>query len=112
MSPGFSPTSCVAGTRLSEQPIHRYRGVCCCASELKNCGSEALISSSHCLFFSKNSRKSSIMFTISDRRSQIPDNSRSQITELPDRSYLGSGVWDLRSAEIFLKPGPRINQVD
>ena len=28
-SPGFRSTISLAGTRLSEQPIHRYLGACC-----------------------------------------------------------------------------------
>src|SRR5215470_6154412 len=41
-SPGASPTISFAGTRLSEQPIQRYRGDCCATSERKNCGSRAV----------------------------------------------------------------------
>src|SRR5260221_1600746 len=39
ISPGGSPTIWFAGTRLSEQPIQRYPGACCCARREKNCGS-------------------------------------------------------------------------
>src|SRR5690606_14237647 len=38
-SPGISPTTSLAGTRLSEQPIHRNSGRCWRASRAKNSGS-------------------------------------------------------------------------
>src|SRR3982751_100846 len=37
-SPGARPTISLAGTRLSEQPIHRYSGDCWAARSLKNDG--------------------------------------------------------------------------
>src|SRR5687768_4972740 len=41
-SPGAMPISSLAGTRASEQPIHRYSGACCLASRAKNSGSRSL----------------------------------------------------------------------
>src|SRR5215471_2242076 len=41
MSPGGRSTIWVAGTRESEQPIHRYFGACCCARRSKKRGSWA-----------------------------------------------------------------------
>src|SRR3546814_4733609 len=38
-SPGCMPVIWLAGTRESEQPIHRYFGACCSARRLKNAGS-------------------------------------------------------------------------
>ena len=40
-SPGNNPLIWLAGTRLSEQPIHRYSGCCCLASRAKNSGSSS-----------------------------------------------------------------------
>src|SRR5882672_1221000 len=40
ISPGSRPTIWFAGTRLSEQPIQRYRGACCDDSRAKNSRSE------------------------------------------------------------------------
>jgi hypothetical protein len=37
-SPGSSPVIWLAGTRLSEQPIHRYLGVCCAARRGEEAG--------------------------------------------------------------------------
>ena len=37
-SPGSRPTSSLAGTRLSAQPIHRYCGVCCVSRLVKKPG--------------------------------------------------------------------------
>src|SRR4051812_48791040 len=42
-SPGSRFTISFAGTRLSEQPIHRYSGACCAASSEKNRGRSATI---------------------------------------------------------------------
>src|SRR5690606_24411593 len=44
-SPGSSPTISLAGTRASEQPIHRYSGTCCLASLAKKSGSSSLMAS-------------------------------------------------------------------
>ncbi|MCY1550325.1 hypothetical protein D9M68_865730 [compost metagenome] len=41
-SPGIRPTTSLAGTRLSEQPIQRNSGRCCRARRAKNSGSLAL----------------------------------------------------------------------
>src|SRR5579872_5251234 len=41
ISPGSSPTISFAGTRLSEQPIHRYAGACWPSRRLKKPGSRA-----------------------------------------------------------------------
>jgi hypothetical protein len=38
-SPGARPVIWFAGTRESEQPIHKYFGACCVDSRLKNSGS-------------------------------------------------------------------------
>src|SRR5581483_1141617 len=38
-SPGAMSTIWFAGTRESEQPIHRYFGACCCERRMKNCAS-------------------------------------------------------------------------
>src|SRR5690349_19500461 len=43
ISPGGRSTIWVAGTRESEQPIHRYLGACCCASFSKKSGSWAVM---------------------------------------------------------------------
>jgi hypothetical protein len=40
-SPGGRPMIWLAGTRESEQPIHRYSGACWSASRVKNSGSSA-----------------------------------------------------------------------
>ena len=42
-SPGSRPTISLAGTRLSEQPIHRYSGVCWAARCWKKSGSRSVI---------------------------------------------------------------------
>src|SRR5919201_2667007 len=47
ISPGINPTIWFAGTRLSEQPIHRYCGACCSVSRAKNCGSCRTIAAAH-----------------------------------------------------------------
>src|SRR5581483_10630875 len=50
ISPGSRPTSCVAGTRLSEQPIHNYSGVCCLDRLSKKSRLCALMLSAQALF--------------------------------------------------------------
>src|SRR6478672_5006440 len=52
-SPGSTPTIWFAGTRLSEQPIQRYCGACCCASSRKNSGVTCRMASDHFRLFSK-----------------------------------------------------------
>src|SRR5688572_2244805 len=47
ISPGRSPRIWFAGTRLSEQPIHKYRGACCRARRAKKSGSEPVMRSAH-----------------------------------------------------------------
>src|SRR6187200_2905373 len=54
-SPGASPTIWFAGTRLSEQPTHRYSGVCRSARSVKNPGSPATIAAAHARFRSNSS---------------------------------------------------------
>src|SRR5512139_336849 len=44
-SPGSRPVISLAGTRLSAQPIHMYRGLCCCARRVKKPGSRAFVCS-------------------------------------------------------------------
>src|SRR5262245_647961 len=51
-SPGRSPTISLAGTRLSEQPIHRYFGLCWSTRRLKKVGSRRVISLDQLLLFS------------------------------------------------------------
>src|SRR6476660_6080028 len=46
-SPGSSPAIWLAGTRLSEQPIHMYLGVCCLTRLVKNPGRSRSICSAH-----------------------------------------------------------------
>src|SRR5262249_21361929 len=53
-SPGRSPTIWFAGTRLSEQPIHRYSGDCCCASFAKKSGSCRRMRSAQVRLFSNS----------------------------------------------------------
>src|SRR6185436_4559553 len=51
-SPGSSPVIWLAGTRLSEQPIHRYSGACWFDSRWKNSASSATIRADHLRLFS------------------------------------------------------------
>src|SRR5262245_2311845 len=46
-SPGSRPTISLAGTRLSEQPIHRYSGACWRSSRLKKSVSAAILRAAH-----------------------------------------------------------------
>src|SRR5690554_4828082 len=46
-SPGSRPVIWLAGTRLSEQPIHMYLGFCCASSPVKNPGRSRSIRSAH-----------------------------------------------------------------
>eukprot|EP00952_Eustigmatos_sp_NYUAD-ZCMA_P003999 17514-Eustigmatos_ZCMA.PRE.1 len=46
-SPGGNPMIWLAGTRESEQPIHRYSGFCWLARLEKKAGSSALTRSTH-----------------------------------------------------------------
>src|SRR6056300_1376974 len=55
ISPGGISTIWLAGTRLSEQPIHKNSGFCCFDNEEKNSGSLALMDEAHARFFSSNS---------------------------------------------------------
>src|SRR5690554_282979 len=52
------PTISLAGTRASEQPIHRYSGSCCLASFSKKSGSSSLIASAQRTLLSKSSSSS------------------------------------------------------
>src|SRR4051812_21003815 len=52
-SPGNSPTISLAGTRLSEQPIQRYLGLCCLESFSKKRASRVRMSLAHCRLLSK-----------------------------------------------------------
>src|SRR5690349_6057413 len=54
-SPGCRPVIWLAGTRESEQPIHRYFGACSCDRRLKNCGSSARTLAAHSRFRSSSS---------------------------------------------------------
>ena len=53
-SPGSSPTISLAGTLLSEQPIHRNSGDCCYDSFAKKPGYLISIDSAHFLLFKKS----------------------------------------------------------
>src|SRR5437660_8631166 len=53
ISPGARPVNCVAGTRLSAQPIHRYSGDCCRDNSRKKSGSRSLIPVAHARLLSK-----------------------------------------------------------
>src|SRR5690554_921165 len=59
-SPGSMPTISLAGTRASEQPIHKYSGSCCFASFSKNEGSSSLIDSAQRALLSNSSCNSGI----------------------------------------------------
>src|SRR5688572_5030671 len=54
-SPGARPTISFAGTRLSEQPIQRYRGVCWRDSSRKKSGCLEVMSFAQARFCSKRS---------------------------------------------------------
>src|SRR5574338_403557 len=54
-SPGSMPRIWLAGTRESEQPIHRYFGVCCLDSLVKNPGSCPRMASDQRRLFSRSS---------------------------------------------------------
>src|SRR5688572_18377407 len=56
-SPGAMSMIWLAGTRESEQPIHRYSGACCCERRSKKPGSSALTRSDHSLLRSSNSSR-------------------------------------------------------
>ncbi len=53
ISPGDRFTIWFGGTRLSEQPIQRYSGVCCLDNCEKNSGSFSLIELAHAKLLSK-----------------------------------------------------------
>src|SRR3954451_18880459 len=57
-SPGNNPTISLAGTRESEQPIHRYDGACCAASCLKKPGWAAVTVAAHCRLLSNRWERS------------------------------------------------------
>ena len=61
-SPGSNPTISFAGTRLSEQPIHRYFGDCCEERIWKNIGSRWVVRFAHWRLFS--SRCGSVRTTV------------------------------------------------
>jgi MFS family permease len=61
-SPGSRSTISLAGTRLSEQPIHKYSGACWRSSRLKKPASAATIRFAQARFFSFN--RSSIIMLI------------------------------------------------
>src|SRR5206468_7534492 len=54
-SPGSSPVIWLAGTRLSEQPIHMNLGFCCLVSELKKPGRVFSISAAQARLWVKRS---------------------------------------------------------
>src|SRR5215204_6956597 len=64
ISPGTMPTSCVAGTRLSEHPTQRKVGDCCLAKVWKNPGSCAVILSAQARFWSSRRFKSFIGYVL------------------------------------------------
>src|SRR5829696_4898067 len=51
ISPGGRPTIWLAGTRLSEHPIHRYRGACWRDRRSKKSGSCRVMSAAHARLF-------------------------------------------------------------
>src|SRR5690606_11019280 len=69
-SPGGSPMISLAGTRLSEQPIHRYFGFCCCESRSKNDGSDARMRSDQSRLFWNSSCSTRMGFGRSKGRSR------------------------------------------
>src|SRR5580765_588833 len=76
-SPGCWPVIWFAGTRLSEQPIHRMRGVWIAASSSKNEGCCARTRSAHRRLFSRISRSSAI--------TRLPDVRRPARPRAPHR---------------------------
>src|SRR5476651_114758 len=57
-SPGSRSTISFAGTRLSEQPIHRYAGACCAASRWKKSGWAAVTLAAHFRLLSRRCERS------------------------------------------------------
>src|SRR5690606_6113981 len=72
-SPGAMPMIWLAGTRESEQPIHRYSGCCCRDNWLKNSGSSCSMRSAQSLLFCSSMRMSFMV-------------------ELPLRWWMGEGI--------------------
>src|SRR5215471_16588995 len=71
-SPGCCPVIWFAGTRLSEQPIHRMCGVWIADRSSKNVGCCARTRSAHRRLFSRISRRSAITVPLDMRRPAAP----------------------------------------
>src|SRR3982750_387202 len=64
-SPGSSPVIWLAGTRLSEQPIHIYLGVCCFTRLVKKPGRSASICAAQARLWAKRSWRDAVMVVFS-----------------------------------------------
>src|SRR5204862_7950257 len=72
--PGKRPTISFAGTRLSEQPIQRYRGACCRESRLKKPGSRSVSRAAHARLLVN--RSGSVLIYTYNPRQMIPKRKR------------------------------------
>src|SRR3990167_3574852 len=60
-SPGARPVIWLAGTRLSEQPIHMYCGLCCASRSVKNVGFSRTMAAAHSRLWSNMSCSDELM---------------------------------------------------
>lgn len=84
-----------AGTRLSEQPIHRYSGSCCCDSLEKYSGFSLRRSSAHARFLSNRCFKlfkpNLLRYALCNLRMDNIFDSSSRIASFPPRHPANSG---------------------
>src|SRR6185503_1591483 len=95
-SPGWWPVIWFAGTRLSEQPIHRMRGRWMAARRSKNPGSCARMRSDHRRLFSRTSRRSA-MGSLPDTIQPAAVSGFGVRERTPDRERPRAGRSDLDS---------------
>src|ERR1700761_927115 len=74
ISPGSMPQISFAGTRLSEQPIHKYSGACWRASVAKKSGSRRRTDSAHSWFFLKSVASGCIAHELSAIHASVKGN--------------------------------------
>src|SRR5688572_4280372 len=105
-SPGAMSMIWLAGTRESEQPIHRYSGACCLDSLPKNSGSSRLIRSDHSRFFSSRSASGLVVMVLSQVQTDVLGvGEESHGLHAALASQAGRAHAAERRAQVALQPG-------
>src|SRR5690606_3960472 len=108
-SPGARPMTWLAGTRESEQPIHRYLGACSSDRRSKNCGSSLRTPSAQALLLLSSFASACFMDSLLRACEAHPAHEQSRQRRDPgDQQPHGDQAGERRgqdAADLHLQPG-------